>query len=205
MKCWRAALLAVICLCFTQLASFGEGKVLLLTQQNSDDINFMMTREAGPMITALINAGYEVVVATETGTELGTGSSILKPNIKLSEVDVSDYRGVVIPCMDVPGPPFYAPRLAIEIVKQMYNRGLPIAAQGGGVDVLVKAGILAGKKYASILVYDPKGTDIGAGVVQDGKLITSGICPNLARMGMGKDGTEELMTGFLRDAGINRP
>lgn len=197
MKLRKTGVLTIVCLCLTQLLSFGEGKVLLIVQEHSEDMNMMIIREAGPIMKASKNAGYEMDIATETGSVLGTGTSILRPNIKLSEVEVNKYIGVIIPCMAVPGPPFYAPELAIEIVKQMYAKGLTIAAQGGGVDVLVKAGILAGKKYASILVSDPKGNDVGTGVVQDGQIITSGICPFLARMGMGNDGTGELMTGFL--------
>jgi len=198
MKLCKASLLTIVCLCLTQMMSFGAGKVLLIVQERSEDMNMMIVREANPIMNALKDAGYEVDIATETGNVLGKGTSVLHPNIKLSDVEVNEYVGVVIPCMAVPGPPFYAPKLAIEIVKQMYAKGLPIAAQGGGVDVLIKAGILAGKKYASILVYDPKGNDVGSGVVQDGQILTSGICPNLARLGLGKDGTEELMTEFVK-------
>jgi len=197
MKYLRAALLTIVCLCLTQMLSFGAGKVLRIVQEHSKDMNFMIVREADPMMEALKNSGYEVDIATETGTVLGTGTSILHPNIKLSDVEVNEYIRVIIPCMAVPGPPAYVPEFAIKIVKQMYAKGLPIAAQQGGVAVLAKAGILTGKKFASFEVYEPKATNIGKGVVQDGQILTSGICPFLARMGVGNDGTKELMTGFI--------
>ena len=97
------------------------------------------------------------------------------------------------------GTPKALPPLAIEIVKEANALGMPIAAQQSGVEVLAKAGLLKGKKYAYVSNSDlvPDGTHAGIGVVKDGTIITSGACPFLhAAMGL-KDGTEEMTKGFI--------
>jgi putative intracellular protease/amidase len=197
MKLLKLGLWVIVCLCLTQTLLFGEVKVLFIVRETSQDMNYMISHEVGPMLEMLKDAGYEADIATETGTILGTGESILHPNIRLSDVDVNNYIGVIIPCMADP-PPFHVPKFSLEIVKTMYAKGLPIAAQMSGVYILAKAGILENKKFAAAVgVYETKGTNIYYGVVQDGQIITSGICPQLARIYGRKDGTRELMTGFL--------
>jgi hypothetical protein len=81
------------------------------------------------------------------------------------------------------------------------SAGKPVAAQLGGVSALAQAGLLRGKKYASIeqgpspafggAIYS------GTGVVKDGLILTSGICPYMARARKLKDGTEELTLALV--------
>jgi len=194
MKLFKAGLLILVCLCVTQIMSFGEGKVLLILRETSMDMSYMISHEVGPILKMLRDAGYEADIATETGTILGSGTSILLPNIRLSEVDVNKYIGLIIPCMGNPADA--VPKFSAEITKNMYGKGLPIAAQQSGVGILKRASLLDGKKYASAEVYEPKGTNVGTGVVRDGLIITSAFCPLYAIAGQ-KDGTEELMTGFI--------
>ena len=118
-----------------------------------------------------------------------------------------------MPCMAVggiPGPPI-APE-TITIVQQAVAAGKPVAAQQGSVIILAHAGVLKGKKYTypadptktspGIPVTDPKFNDAtysGMGVIQDGVIITSAVCPTVEKMakqqGWGEgfiDGTPEL-------------
>ncbi len=116
-----------------------------------------------------------------------------------------------MPCMGVggiPGPPV-APE-TVAIVKQAIAEGKPVAAQFGSVIILAQAGVLKGKKYATVsnpLKTTPRRSFIdhrfdgaihsGFGVVQDGNIITSGICPLLERAYGFPDGTTELARKFI--------
>ena len=165
------------------------------------------------MTSMLKDAGFEVVVATRSGQPIIGSISTLKPDKRLDQVDLDDYVGVVLLCMAVggiPGPPI-APE-TIAIVQQAVALGKPVTAQMGAVVILAHAGVLKGKKYTypadptktspGIPVTDPKFTDAiysGKGVIQDGVIITSGICPNIEKVakqqGWGEgfiDGTPEL-------------
>jgi len=189
-------------------------KVLMIPREGfSQDIDLMLSKEVGVMTSMLKDAGFEVVVATRSGQPIIGSTSTLKPDKRLDQVDLNDYIGVVLPCMAVggiPGPPI-APE-TIAIVQQAVALGKPVTAQMGSVVILAHAGVLKDKKYTypadptkpspGIPVTDPKFTDAiygGKGVIQDGVIITSGICPNIEKVakqqGWGEgfiDGTPEL-------------
>jgi len=168
-----------------------KSKVLLIPREGeSGDIELMLTKEVGVMVSILEKAGFEVVVATATGAPIVASTTTLRPDLKLADVREADYAGFILACMAVglfPGPP--QPAEAVAIVKQAAAQGKPVAAQLGAVCVLAEAGVLKGKRYA--FVEDPltttpsHGKDArftgaiysGYGVVQDGNIITSGICP----------------------------
>ena len=150
------------------------------------------------MVSLLEKAGLKVVVATVTGQPLVGSTTTLKPDLKLADVKVEDYAGFIVPCMGSPasnlGPD------AVEIVKKAAALGKPIAAQLRGIGVLYQAGVLNGKQFAMLAGFEnhiPEGIYKGEGVVQDGNIITSGICPGEA--GRKPDGTSEL-TKKLIDA-----
>lgn len=181
-------------------------KVLLFIEDNSDQLGYMLTHEVGKMSELLKHSGFEVTTATLSGEILKADSITVTPDLKLSEVNINDYAGFIMPCM--------APRDSIvtsgeiNFVKQVVNEGKPIAAQLGAVLILAKAGVLNGKKFAwaeekdeNINMYPEfkSGIYSGRGVVQDGNIMTSGTCPMMAKMTGHKDGTVEL-TQDLVDA-----
>jgi putative intracellular protease/amidase len=195
--------LAVLAMLGIAAMAFGQDKpkVLLIAQEISVDINFMIQNEIRPMQDLLKQAGYDVDIATETGRELGYGSSAILPNMKLDQVRISDYKGLLIPCMAVLEPKSTMPKAAIAIALSAFQKGMPIAAQVSGVTILGQAKILEGKNYATEQRYTylvPGGIYQGSGIVQDGNIITSGTCPFLAKEGRGKDGTADLIKGFIR-------
>jgi putative intracellular protease/amidase len=172
-------------------------KVLLYIQDNSADLGFMLKNEAVRMKEILEQKGHEVVIATLSGDVLKTDMMSLKPDLKLNDVNIKDYSGFIIPCMAV-NDTIVKPEEK-TFVKKIVSAGKPLAAQNGGVLILAKAGVLSGKKYA----IEMGGADktfpefkgaiyIGNGVVQDGKIITSGTCPMMAKETGNKDGTDEL-------------
>jgi putative intracellular protease/amidase len=185
------------------LVSFDKDapKVLLYIQDGSMGLEYMLIHEAGKMQQILKQAGFEVIVATISGEVLKTDSVTIKPDLKLSEVDINNYDGFIIPCMAV-GDTIVTSE-EINFVKNVTNKGKPLAAQLGGVLILAKAGILDGKKYA--LIEDASnsptfnsGIYSGRGVVQDGNIITSGVCPARAKDSGYKDGTEELTKTLIK-------
>jgi transcriptional regulator GlxA family with amidase domain len=95
---------------------------------------------------------------------------------------------------------------SVEIVKTAIAQGKTIAAQDYGVYILALAGALNGKKYAisseeKDLIYG--GIYQGEGIVQDGNIITSGVCPLLTKLTNKTDGTNKLTQKFI-DALLSR-
>jgi putative intracellular protease/amidase len=181
------------------------GKVLLVIRDaklpDPAVLEWTITKEAGVMKEMLQKAGYEVEVASPTGESWGTPPNALKPDRRLSAVKVADYKGFVIPCLAIESEALH-PDLA-AVIKSAVEKGKPVAAQTGGVTLLAKAGVLSGKKYAitDTMVSEFKdGIYSGSGVVKDGKIITSGICPVMAKTFKGmQDGTPKLMEALIAE------
>jgi putative intracellular protease/amidase len=184
-------------------------------EQISDLFSLMLNREVGVMTDMLQKAGFKVVVATISGQPIEGILNELKPDLKLSEVKVDDYAGFILPCMAVglfPGPPVSP--VAVSIVKQAVAQGKPVAAALGSVYTLAAAGALKGKRYA--FVDDPfielpriRRKDMrfegaiysGLGVVQDGNILTSGVCPATEGWMGPPEGTVELTRAFIAKLG----
>jgi protease I len=145
-------------------------------------------------------AGYEVVMASVSGKPYAAKKTTIEPDLKLADVNVNDYAGVMVPCLAVDAPP--TPE-ATAVVKEAVADGKPVAAQRGSVPTLAKAGVLKGKKYT--LGAEPSADEaafqgaefVGTGVVQDGNVMTSGVCPLAAKLLAQEDGTEELTQKFI--------
>ncbi len=204
----------VVCIPLIPTQSFAQtgSKVLLIPREgDSVDIQLMLEKEVGVMRRMISMAGFKVEVATASGMTIFSPGIDLKPDMRLDEVKVADYEGFIMPCMAVgaiPGPPV-APE-AVAIVKQALAEGKPVAAQFGSVSILAQAGILKGKKYAFASdplkatprrkITDPRFVGAiysGRGVVQDGNIITSGVCPFLEKRYGLPDGTTELTQTFI--------
>jgi putative intracellular protease/amidase len=207
------AILAGMMVWAANIQAESKAKILLIPREGrSGDIELMLTKEVGVMVAMLEKGGLKVEVATASGTPLVSNDATLKPDLKLSDVKVADYVGFIVACMAVgifPTPP--QPPEAVAIVKQAATQGKPVAAQCGGVQILAEAGILKGKRYA--FCEDPLSpqfgpnkdtrfagaTYCGIDVVQDGNIITSGICPYGGR-GMGiPDGTAKLTQSLIAE------
>jgi putative intracellular protease/amidase len=175
-----------------------KDKILLLIRTDgSSDPDYMLKNEVLVMIDTLEKAGYDVLVASSDGKPIVTRNNSLTPDLKFADDKVDDYAGLILPCMAIS---FDRPEdvEANRIVQEAAALGMPIAAQLGGVITLSDAGVLNGKKYTFVeagLV--PDGKYAGQGVVQDGNIITSGMCPYMNLMGMGADGTPKLIQNFV--------
>jgi putative intracellular protease/amidase len=177
-------------------------RVLMIVRPISEDMTFMLSREVGTMTEMLKDAGYRVVVASDTGEDIKTPSTRLKVDLPLTKVRVADYSGFILPCLAAGFQPvsLCAPPSAVRVVKEAVDMGKPVAAQMSAIGILEQAGVMNGKQFAiddayANLVSD--GVFKGNGVVQDGKIITSGTCPFLARETGRADGTPELTRRFI--------
>jgi Putative intracellular protease/amidase len=198
--------------------AFGQStrKVLMIPREGySVDLDLMLKMEVGAMTMLLKRAGFQVDVATDSGQAILGQTEKIEKVMRLSEINLDDYVGVIMPCMAVgsfPGPPVSSETVAI--VKKALNDGKPVAAGGNSSIILAEAGLLKGKRYAYFR--DPLKTDkdwkrtdprfkggiySGDGVVQDGNIITSGVCPTLQRFVGKQDGTVPLTKIFISAIG----
>jgi putative intracellular protease/amidase len=201
----KRLLIAVILSTITLAYANDTPKVLLFMRnaQASGDLEYMLKKEVGVMKDTLERSGYKVVIATLDGSSFSAGSTTVKADIKLAEANVADYAGFILPCLAVPSypaPPEVSPE-AIALVNGAISAGKPVAAQTGSLWTLAKAGLLKGKKYAYAMEekhpYFAEATFAGTGVVTDGLVITSGICPFMELKAKMKDGTEELTLALI--------
>jgi len=196
--------IALILMAIIILPSFqtANTKVLMYIQDNSMDLNFMLTNEVAKMKQILEQAGFEVDIASISGEILKSESMTVKPDLMLSKVNIREYSGFIVPCM--------APKDTIvtlqekNFIKEVVKEGKPLAAQTSAVYLLAESGVLHGKKFAmeeNLINLSPKFKNAvysGIGVVQDGNIITSGTCPMMMKMTGLKDGTAELTNKLIQ-------
>ena len=195
--------------------AFGQSgsKVLMIIREGpSADPDLMIKMEVGTMMVLLKKAGFGVDVTSLSGQDVIGPTRKIEKLLKLSEIKLEDYVGVIIPCMAIPEA-IASPEM-VTTVKDVLAKGKIIAASNGGVIVLAKAGLLKGRKYTFAI--DPADSEFrhyftttdlegaiysGQGVVQDGKIITGGACP-IAEANRGiQNRTFELTQTFITAIG----
>jgi len=169
-------------------------KVLVMPREGSEDIELMVTKELGVMIRMLKDAGFDAVVASNSGKPFVGRTLTVNSDLKYADVHVDDYAGFLMPCMAA-GEQAPIPDEAVRIVTGAAAAEKPIAAQRGSLFILSRAGLLKGRKYAYVVAMFPEGIYSGSGVVQDGNIMTSAICPFTAFPG---DGTAELTRMLIK-------
>jgi protein deglycase len=142
-------------------------------------MTLMLKSEVGVMVRMLTKAGYKPETASTSGrTLVGNGVS-LTPAKKLSEVDISEYVGVMIPCMAI-GIGNGITNEGVAIVRDAAKKRMPIAAQTSGVEFLAKAGILKNRHFSiarGLEYVVPDGIYDGTDVTQDENIITASTYP----------------------------
>ena len=176
--------------------------LLILPDALPQYLDNMLNKEVSVIKGMLEKAGFKPMAATNDGLPIKGSTVTFTPNLKLSNVKVDDYAGVIIACMGS-GEPTPKPPEAVLIVKQAISQGKPVAASHSSVIILADAGILAGKRYAfridAQLRYSSYTGAIygGMGTVQDGNIITCGICPQVSESEGWHDCTAELTQTFI--------
>jgi putative intracellular protease/amidase len=178
-------------------------KVLLVLPDGLPDyIDKMLTEEVSVMKGMLEKAGFKVVAATTDGLPIKGSTVTFTPDLKFSNVKTDDYVGVIVACMGS-GEPTPKPPGAVLIVKQAISQGKPVAASHSSVTILAEAGVLEGKRYAFRMDAHPRYSGFtgaiygGTGVVQDGNIMTCGICAQVSGQYLLPDCTTGLTQAFI--------
>jgi putative intracellular protease/amidase len=194
--------LACLALPLLQPLSAQDQKVLLIVKEGtSADLEFMLTQEVGVMKSMLEDAGFQVVVGSPSGQPLVGEETTVTPDLELADAAMADYSGIIMPCMALESEPDLPE--ASRLVREAVASGKPVAAQLGSVVTLARAGVLEGRKFAYAEewvgnVPELEGMDHeGQGVVEDGSVITSGICPMAAQTLEVEDTTPALTKALI--------
>jgi len=183
--------------------------LLLLRDPRPEYIDRVVAQEADVMKGMIEKAGFKIVVATTDGMPIRGSIETLTPDLKLSDVKVDDYVGIIIPCFGGGGalPNTQVSPTAVSIIKQAVIKGKPVAVSDASVIILAETGLLVGKRYGCSV--DPLGIGRrpddrftgaiygGQGVVQDGNIITCGVCPLVSTAYGLTDCTAELTQAFI--------
>lgn len=178
----------------------GE-RVFMFVRDGSRDLDLMLREEVGVMRSMLTEAGYAVDIATADGEPMSAEGTTLEPTVKLDDVDMANYAGMILPCM-APASGHEMPSAVESLAAQAAELGLPIAASRGSVTTLATVGALRGHRYAAFAGAADRdefanGEFMGTGVVRDRTISTAGICPLASRSLDEPDGTVELTTSFI--------
>ena len=186
-------------------------KVLIFVPEENPEYlvtDLMLKLEAGIMIRILEDAGYIVDIATVSGNEIVAGLTSFQPDYNISEINASDYVGLILPSVNTSQREPISDKAA-DVIRQFAEQNKPIAAQAYGIEWLGEAGILSGRKFSfvsssvnsirlknklkgGILVDKPL-------IVKDGNIITSGVCPDISRRFNLPDGTMQLMGKLIKE------
>ncbi len=191
--------LSLVALAFLSAPAGGmatERKVLVVARSGVWSPR-LITTELGVMIDMLKKAGFTPVVASSVLVDFNNGETTVKTDMKFEDVVVSDYVAVVMPCLSNAEGGKIAPEL-VKIATDAATAGKPIAAQRSSLYILSAAGLLKDRRYAYAWKAFPEGIYTGDGMVQDGNIITSAICPHEAQRSGKPDGTVPLMEAFIR-------
>ena len=128
----------------SQVYGQSTGKVLMIPREGySNDLDLMLKMEIGVMTILLKRAGFQVDVATTSGQPIIGQTEKNEKVLRLVDIKLDDYVGVIMPCMSVgqfPGPPV-SPE-AVAIVKKAATEGKPVAASLWSGIILAEAGVL---------------------------------------------------------------
>ncbi|HSB03872.1 MAG TPA: DJ-1/PfpI family protein [Thermodesulfobacteriota bacterium] len=207
-------ILALIVSLSSQTFAQGRTKVHMIPREGySADLDLMIKMEIGVMKLLLKKASMDVDIATTTGIPIVGSTEKVTDIMVLRNINIDNYAGVIIACLAVGGggsPSPAVPPEVIEIVRKALSDGKPVAGNGNAPVVLAEAGVLKGKKYSYMRdPLTPTGTIrftisafegaiySGSGLVQDGLIITSGVCPNIEKAVGMENGTVRLTKAFI--------
>jgi putative intracellular protease/amidase len=190
MKKWvliRFVFVAILATLFVPFAVYADSRapVLLIAREKSEDMEFWLTKEVAPMIKLLNDAGYEVVVADQSGKSIVAGNAKLVVHLKLAEVRAEEYAGIVVPCIGAGTMAGNSPELGVVLLREADAAGKPIAAQHA-IEMLSPAGLYTKRNVAN-----------KPGVVLDRNLITSYNCPYNSNSNGKPVDTSELIARFV--------
>jgi hypothetical protein len=75
--------------------------LMFLREGDSYDLDFMLKMEVGVMTKLLKEAGFQLDVATYSGQPVAGPTEKIEKVMKLSEIKLGDYMGIIIPCLNI--------------------------------------------------------------------------------------------------------
>ncbi len=203
------ALAAIVTLSCTASDEPEQSVLLVVPEDSSADLEYMLENEAGVMKSLLEQAGYGVVVASATGQPFVAGEQTLVPDVRIADVNGDEIAGIIMPCMATAAERAQPAELT-PLVQHVVAQGKPVAAQFGGIQTLAGTGVLNGKKVSYIEEFVEAATLFEEAeysgthaVVTDGNIITSGVCPYMAMEGDYEDGTTALTQALIAQLGAD--
>lgn len=166
----------------TQVAK-GTKALIIIRNYSSSDMPFMTDNELGVMIDMLEDASVEIGIASHTFDPYESETRTITPDFPVGDVDVTDYDAVILPCLAAGKKP--ASQEIIELIKEFDKHENVIAAQYGARVTLYEAKIIGDDQMDS------------SEVLQIGRVITSGCCPQMDKYYGCGDGTEELINKVI--------
>jgi putative intracellular protease/amidase len=103
----------------------------------------------------LEQSGIQVVISSLSGETISVDSVIIKPDLTLDNVGITDYDGFIFPCMAPPREKIcnLNPKV-VSFVKEAATKDKPMAAQTLSVADFAQAGLLLDRRYAFTLEPD---------------------------------------------------
>ena len=147
-------------------------KALILVASHVEDIEFFYP------YYRLQEEGWEVDVATPDGqTIVGEHEYGFDPDMKIAEASAEDYDLLVLPGGKAPERVRMAPE-SVEIARSMLEAGKTVAAICHGIQTLISADVLKGRRATCWPAIRDDARAVGAeyldqDVVVDGNLVTS--------------------------------
>jgi len=92
----------------TEALGQSSKKVLMIPREGySSDLDLMIKMEVGVMNMLLKKAGFQVDIATTSGQAILGSTEKIEKVMRLMDIDLDGYAGIIMPCMAVgagPGP-----------------------------------------------------------------------------------------------------
>jgi len=164
-------------------ATSGPRVLIVIRSYISTDMPNMTDNELGVMIDMLEDAGFELWIASHSYDPYKSETNTITPDLIIGSVNVADFDAVLIPCLAT-GLTSLSQEIT-ELVKEFYNQEKVIAAQHGARLSLFRDKLITSDQMNS------------SGVLQNGKVITSGCCSEAAEYSGCEDGTRELIEKLI--------
>lgn len=159
------------------MVDLSKARVLMLATNGFEQSELFEPRQA------LLDAGAQVTLASLTadpitGEKGGEKGESITPDTVIDQIDAGDFAGLVLPGGVANPDKLRMDKRAVEIVREFFDAGKPVAAICHAPWLLIEADVVDGRRATSWPSLRTDLANAGASVldepvVVDGKLITS--------------------------------
>ena len=173
------------CVSGSRTAPEGSRVLIVIRSYETDEMPFMTDNELGLMMDLLDDAECEYRVASISYDPYVGEKRTVVPDLLVGDVVVMDYDAVVLPCLAIGQAA--VPGEVIDLVMEFHEQDKVIAAQYSARRMLYDADVI---EYGLLIERE---------VLQEGRVITSGCCPNQARFYGCENTTRELIDRLIEE------